>query len=56
MAIVNKALVERLDDGERLEGNIERIDYAREYRARKKSYIADALSWVQDEVGEFKEA
>jgi tetratricopeptide (TPR) repeat protein len=56
MAIVNKALIEDLHDGERLIGNIECIDYAREYRARKKSYIADALRWIQDKVGEFKES
>ncbi len=48
VAIVNKALVERLDEGERLEGNIVSVDYTREYRARKKkSYIADTLRWMQ---------
>ncbi|MEK6777903.1 MAG: tetratricopeptide repeat protein [bacterium] len=48
VAIVNKALVERLDQGERIEGNIESIDYTREYRAKKKkSYIADTLRWMQ---------
>jgi len=48
VAIVNKALVERLDEGERLEGSIESIDYTREYRAKKKkSYIADTLRWMQ---------
>jgi len=48
VAIVNKALVERLDEGERLEGNIESIDYTREYRVKKKdSYIADAIEWMQ---------
>ena len=53
MAIVNKALVERLDEGERLEGNIESIDYTREYRAKKKkSYVADALRWMQGKRGE----
>jgi tetratricopeptide (TPR) repeat protein len=53
MAIVNKMLIERLDDGERLEGNIECIDYAREYRAKeKKSYIADALRWMQGKAEE----
>ncbi|MEK6777897.1 MAG: tetratricopeptide repeat protein [bacterium] len=29
VAIVNKALVERLDQGERIEGNIESVDYRR---------------------------
>ena len=53
VAIVNKALVERLDEGERLEGNIESIDYTREYRAKKKkSYIADALRWMQEKTRE----
>ena len=53
MAIVNKVLIEKLDDGERLEGNIECIDYAREYRAKeKKSYIADVLRWMQGKTGE----
>ena len=53
VAIVNKALVERLDEGERIEGNIESIDYTREYRAKKKkSYIADALRWMQGKRGE----
>ena len=53
VAIVNKVLVERLDEGERLEGNIESIDYTREYRAKKKkSYIPDALRWIQGKAGE----
>jgi tetratricopeptide (TPR) repeat protein len=53
VAIVNKALVERLEEGERLEGNIESIDYTREYRAKKKkSYIADALRWMQEKTRE----
>ncbi len=48
VALVNKALVECLDEGERLEGSIESVDYTREYRAKKKkSYIADALRWMQ---------
>jgi tetratricopeptide (TPR) repeat protein len=52
LAIVNKALVEELLEGERLEGNIESIDYTREYRAKKKkSYIADALRWMQGKTG-----
>jgi tetratricopeptide (TPR) repeat protein len=53
VAIVNKALVERMAEGERLKGNIESIDYTREYRAKgKKSYIADALRWIQGREGD----
>jgi hypothetical protein len=53
LAIVNKSFVEGLLEGERLEGNIESIDYTREYRAKKKkSYIADALRWMQGKTGE----
>ena len=53
VAIVNKALVERLAEGEWLEGNIQSIDYTREYRAKKKtSYIADVLRWMQGKTGE----
>jgi len=53
VAIVNKALVERMNEGERPVGNIESIDYTREYRAKKKkSYIADALRWIQGREGE----
>jgi tetratricopeptide (TPR) repeat protein len=53
LAIVNKSFVEGLLEGERLEGNIESIDYTREYRAKKKkSYIADALRWMKRKAGE----
>ena len=53
VAIVNKALVERLDEGERLEGNIESVDYTREYRTKnKKSYIADTFRWMQEKTRE----
>jgi len=52
VAIVNKALVERLAVGERLEGNIKSIDYTREYRVKeKKSYIADVLRWMRGKEG-----
>lgn len=53
VALVNKAMVERLGEGERMEGSIESVDYMCEYRAKnKKSYIADTLRMMKESARE----
>jgi len=48
VALVNKALVGKLEEGERIEGVIQGVDYMKEYRyKKKKSYITDVVKWMQ---------
>jgi tetratricopeptide (TPR) repeat protein len=44
VAAVNRIVIERLSEGERLEGKIDSVHYYRDYKVRgKKSYIAEIL-------------
>lgn len=47
VAAVNRIVIERLSEGERLEGKIDTVHYYRDYKVRnKKSYIAEILGRV----------
>ncbi len=47
IAVVNRISIERMRDGERLEGRIDSVDYYRDYKGKgKKSYIAEILGNV----------
>jgi tetratricopeptide (TPR) repeat protein len=47
IAAVNRIGIERMRDGERLEGRIDSVDYYRDYKGKgKKSYIAEILGNV----------
>jgi tetratricopeptide (TPR) repeat protein len=46
IAVVNRISIERMRDGERLEGRIDSVDYYRDYNGSKKSYIAEILGNV----------
>jgi tetratricopeptide (TPR) repeat protein len=47
IAAVNRIGIEKMREGERLEGKIDSVDYYRDYKVRgKKSYIAEILGNV----------
>ena len=47
IAAVNRIGIEKMREGERLEGNIDSVNYYRDYKSRgKKSYIAEILGNV----------
>jgi hypothetical protein len=49
IAAVNRIGIEKMREGERLEGKIESVNYYRDYQGRgKKSYIAEILGNVRD--------
>jgi len=48
VAFVNRAFVERLADGERLDAKIQSVDYVKDYQLDKKnSYLADVIGWMR---------
>jgi tetratricopeptide (TPR) repeat protein len=46
IAAVNKLAIEVMREGERLQGKIDSVDYYRDYKGSKKSYIAEILENV----------
>jgi tetratricopeptide (TPR) repeat protein len=46
IAAVNRIAIQKIREGERLEGKIDSVDYYRDYKGRKKSYIAEILGNV----------
>ncbi len=47
VAVVNRIAIEKLSEGECLEGKIDSVNYYRDYKARgKKSYIAEILGSI----------
>jgi hypothetical protein len=46
IAAVNRLGIEKMREGERHEGEIDSVDYYRDYMGSKKSYIAEILGNV----------
>ena len=48
LAMVNRAVIESLKDGEKMEGDsVESIEYVKEYPMKKKSYIQSLIQKIR---------